>query len=1256
MVWFTLALFLVNFLLAQVLTPKPKQENSRPQGLDAGSIPKADSGVPIPYIFGRVRLRAPNVLWYGNFFSLANSKKVKTGIFSSENIITSYNYHIGLHLGLCLGPGVKLYRVYSDKKLLFSEPAGISGGSSFVINKPSCYGGVSAGGGFTSTVDFYGGETSQSQNAYLAANVDPNVPAYVGISYLVFESAYIGTSPSLRPINVEISRYPNNLGLADSKIGEDLNPMEILYSILTEKWGGVNLAASSIDLASFTAAAATLLAESHGMSLILSTAQQAKDAISEVLRQVDGLLYQDPETGKITVKLVREDYVVSSLPLFDPSNVEEIVTWSRTGWQETTNQVRVQFTDRDRLYATSTAFAQDMANIAVQARIRSASLSFPACTEGAVALTLATRELSQMSVPLYQATVKANRNATVLRPGSVFRLTWPDYGLTDVVMRVQRYDLGELVQGHIVMDCLQDKFSAANPLFADPETSLWQPLDRTAPELTESNVFEAPYYVVDQADVYPFLYLSESGTFQFKPDSSWLIGFARAPLSSFVQGYDLRTSYDSFVADSTYDLERVPVPRSFKLVDAVGYWQGMENGLLTRFKVGSLQPPDWVPTAASSSFIKSRGYNLAVIEGEFFAWESVTNNGDGTWMLNNVRRALLDSQFQSHVVNSVAFLLDASNWLSKNPHADTDTFDYRLLSFTDSDEKDLSTVASTPITMQQRYDSPYPPDYLEISSVRPLNEMIGQTSISLAWRHRNRKIKEVPLYNDVSQSMTTETVSYTARFYVDGILYKENTAISGATTTLTPPAGLVGEGEVRVLAVRAALPSLWPDYLKFWWGAYPSLSAELVANPNFEGSLTGWTTISGTWNYETTAFPLNAFRSLPGYTTNTRHLRATASSSEIQQDVTIGAQSGRAALLSLYKGGKVADITGQAIIELRDASTALQTITTTLEAATVGVWERMEIPLPLRTDALTVRIRIKGTAAESVWDQVSLKANTVSTNTPFSYNLLTAVSALGAWGLRKMISTYAGALVRIRDTATDVEQDVGFDTDGNLAPYWVKGEARVVKIYDQTGSGSHLTAPSAATQPKLLAMLSETGRPGIKFFSGNLLVDTLPAATSGTYRVTRPNAALAIGPQVTTNNAMMATIPQDDTVHTTPFYRWGMTMNSGADWRYQYNGSQSTISAAPTPVTGKHGWFWDYQNGALYHNDDVTPPAGGTFSAVDITYPVATRLRIGKTPGTGTLPWDGYLFEFCIFSGNIAAAERKTILEGLGTYWFNAAY
>jgi hypothetical protein len=506
-----------------------------------------------------------------------------------------------------------------------------------------------------------------------------------------------------------------------------------------------------------------------------------------------------------------------------------------------------------------------------------------------------------------------------------------------------------------------------------------------------------------------------------------------------------------------------------------------------------------------------------------------------------------------------------------------------------------------------------------------------------------------------------ETVTYTTRFYVDGFLYSKTTGIAVLSATVTPPAGIVGQGRVEVVAVRSSLESFKADFLEFWWGAYQNLGTQMVTNENFEGGLTSWTTISGTWAQETTAFPLEPVRSLPSYPGNTKHARATAANSELRQDVTIGANSGKASLLTLYKGGKVAGATGQAIIELRDASTALQTISTTLEAATVGQWERIEIPLPLRTDATTVRIRLMGTTAESVWDHVILRPNTVSTNTPFSYDLVTGVTELGAWGLRKMISGYSGALVRIRDTATNTEQDVGSDPDGNLAPYWVKGEARVVKLYDQTGNGAHLTAPSTGEQPKLVAMLSETGRPGIKFFSGNMLRDEGAASTTRPYMALRPNAAFAIGPQavdpeVSEGNSALIIIPQDDTTHTTPFYRWGMITGSGADWRYQVNGTQTTISAAPTPVTGKHGWFWDYQNGAMYHNDDVTPPANGTFTAADITYPVDTRLRVGKPPTGATLPWDGYFFELCIFSGNIAGADRQTILEGLGTYWFNAAY
>ena len=59
--------------LGYLLMPKPKQP--KPPSLDDFKDPTAQAGRPIPVVFGSIRVKSANVLWYGNKEIVARPKK-----------------------------------------------------------------------------------------------------------------------------------------------------------------------------------------------------------------------------------------------------------------------------------------------------------------------------------------------------------------------------------------------------------------------------------------------------------------------------------------------------------------------------------------------------------------------------------------------------------------------------------------------------------------------------------------------------------------------------------------------------------------------------------------------------------------------------------------------------------------------------------------------------------------------------------------------------------------------------------------------------------------------------------------------------------------------------------------------------------------------------------------------------------------------------------------------------------------------------
>lgn len=72
MFWF-IAAFVVGLILAFSYMPKP--QINKPAGFGDVQAPTAEEGREIPVLFGTRDMLGPNVVWYGDFRSVAITKK-----------------------------------------------------------------------------------------------------------------------------------------------------------------------------------------------------------------------------------------------------------------------------------------------------------------------------------------------------------------------------------------------------------------------------------------------------------------------------------------------------------------------------------------------------------------------------------------------------------------------------------------------------------------------------------------------------------------------------------------------------------------------------------------------------------------------------------------------------------------------------------------------------------------------------------------------------------------------------------------------------------------------------------------------------------------------------------------------------------------------------------------------------------------------------------------------------------------------------
>jgi len=73
MAWLQIGLAVLNLALSYYLRPDPPSGPS-PASIEEVDVPTAEEGKPVPVLFGRRQIKAPNVVWYGDM----NTEPIKS--------------------------------------------------------------------------------------------------------------------------------------------------------------------------------------------------------------------------------------------------------------------------------------------------------------------------------------------------------------------------------------------------------------------------------------------------------------------------------------------------------------------------------------------------------------------------------------------------------------------------------------------------------------------------------------------------------------------------------------------------------------------------------------------------------------------------------------------------------------------------------------------------------------------------------------------------------------------------------------------------------------------------------------------------------------------------------------------------------------------------------------------------------------------------------------------------------------------------
>lgn len=535
---------------------------------------------------------------------------------------------------------------------------------------------------------------------------------------------------------------------------QDMNPAHIIRECLTDPLWGMGYNESDIDETSFRYAADTLYDEGMGMSLLWDTEVSIEEFVALVCKHINASIYVDRRTGKFILKLIRQDYDEETLLQLNPSNVSKVQDFTRVQFGELVNAVTVSYWNAG-IGDTSTLTVQDIALAAMQGANIGTSIKYEGFTNANIASRVAQRDLKTLSSPLVSCTVYANTDAEPLNIGDCFKLTWPDYDLDEVVMRVTGIGYGDGKSNRVRITCSQDVYAMPDEAYIAPTPPEGIPSDAAPGPVLYRLPYEVPYLeAVQQAGQ-----TVVDNNVATNPEIGYVGIAAIRPQSNALNAEFQLNSGAGFENQGIVDF----CPSAITTV-AIGK-------MTTSFTVSDVQDSAQIP-----------GGSWLQIGTEIMEYVSLIA---GTL---TVKRGLLDTVPVEHASGSPVFFWDAYGVSDDTQYVAGESIDIKLLTATGSGVLGLLEAPTDTVELVGRMAMPYPPGNFKINAQYFPETIGGSDGLSLTWAHRDRRQQTGADYVDFTEGDIGPEAgtTYNVRIYNElGILIHTESAISGTSYDYT---------------------------------------------------------------------------------------------------------------------------------------------------------------------------------------------------------------------------------------------------------------------------------------------------------------------------------------------------------------------------------------------------------------------------------------------------------------------------------------
>lgn len=725
----------------------------------------------------------------------------------SSSVTVGYWYSMGIHMGIGRGPIDELCEVRVGDRTAWSGltdfTSPITSSGSLYINAPNLFGGEKQEGGIQGTMDIMMGEKTQGINSRLAAMLGGLVPAFRGITTFFFDGRICALNPYPKPWKFRIRRsqkgwdgdvwYPEKIDIWLCGSIKAMNAAHIIYECATNRSWGRGLPRTRIDDASFRAAADRLYAECMGLCVRWNRTDDLQTFVQNIIDHIGGSLYIDRGTGLLTLKLLRDDYDHSALPVFDyNSGLLEIQEDANATADNLINEVILtyhdQITDEDRQVRI-----HNIASIQSQGAIYSHSVTYQGISCPDLALRVAQRDLRASGLSLKKFKIVCDRRAWKIAPGGVFKVTALERGLSEIILRAGRIEDSTDGTGRITIQAVEDVFGLPDTAYVEIQPSNYTIPDPTPHVITNHRLLEVTYRDTRRA-------MSNADFNARTPNTANVMLIAARPNSGAM---DFVPATHTGTADyATYGFTPFA---PFGYADEV-----LRNDSFMILK----QLPDF-STAMTELARGGAGYLGDEIVNVTGILDSDATLG---WIKVGITRGCVDTVPAKHPHGEKFYLYERANGSDRKDYVLSDVVYGKHLTRTQVQLLSLTDAEEDTLTIADRFDKPYPPGKVQIGGIDAGSIELVSGDIVITWAHRNRITQADQLIDTQASSITPETgTTYTVniRKASDNSLIRGFTGITGTTQTYTDADAVTDGYEaniiVEIFAVRDGLNS-WQSH------------------------------------------------------------------------------------------------------------------------------------------------------------------------------------------------------------------------------------------------------------------------------------------------------------------------------------------------------------------------------------------------------------------------------------------------------------